>query len=78
MAQKCIALAEGVLANAFLDFQPDGGGPDHWECSMCGSSIIAPYDPPGSLVRKTLKDISHEEDCPYVLAKELLGDNGDS
>ena len=67
-------LAESVLANSYMDFQPDGGGPDHWHCSMCDSSIIALYDPPGTLKKYTMKDIAHEEDCPYILAKELLGE----
>ena len=72
MPIKCIKLAESVLDNSCLDFRGYDDGPDNWECSMCGRQTEAEYDPPGKMKRVSMNNLAHEEDCPYVLAKELL------
>jgi len=72
MAQKCIDLAESVLANSCLDFKPDSGGPDYWECSMCYTSTKVIYDPPGKMQTVSMNDLEHDDDCPYILANRLL------
>lgn len=71
MPKQCIELCESILEYARIMFEPHSCGPDMRVCNMCESEIEDTYEND----KYELENFPHEDDCPYVLAKELLGQN---
>ena len=59
--EETLALCRAVLnINSVSEYDP--GGPDYSYCPMC-------YNKCG--IHEDMKDITHNQDCPYLIAKDL-------
>ncbi len=77
MSDQCIKLAESVLEYVYLDFQASSCGPDFQACSACEASQKVIYNPPGHPNKVTIEEFNHEDDCPFILANKLLGEQNE-
>lgn len=69
MPKQCLELCESIMENVAIRFEYHSCGPDMRICSMCDAEIEDTYVND----KYKLDNFPHEEDCPYVLAKKILG-----
>lgn len=61
------------IINTQEEFYDDPNGPYSAICPLCDSSIRYP----GNVPHKTMNDIEHDADCPWIMAPKILDELDD-
>ncbi len=64
---KIINMCNNILETT-SEFYDDSNGPYYAICNLCDSSISYP----GNVPHKTMEDIQHDSDCPWIIAPQIL------